>query len=301
MIRIVIGIVVGSLALISQTLANLSISGIVQDAAGNPLPWLANIICTNTSVGTVPDMDWAFILSSTLETCNLEISHVWFITKQLGQFDASDSPHNIGNIILQTSNEQLDEVTIIAPPSGNNCQSSQYRVWINGAPECENKVLCSAGSSRATKTEEYTTDDGDTNIRVVGQYCKHDLTGEPIWPLYDGWATDPTDNGYGIRCDPTRLMHGECGMDIYNMLGIRQSNPDTTPDEFVQDIVLTATTFIGTVLTFALVVSALMIIFGGADENRASQGRRGIKYALIGYVLVLCSYLIIRLVQYIAG
>ncbi|USN56431.1 MAG: hypothetical protein H6766_05235 [Candidatus Peribacteria bacterium] len=48
---------------------------------------------------------------------------------------------------------------------------------------------------------------------------------------------------------------------MYDMLGIRRGNPNTTPDEFVQDIVLTATTFIGTILTFALIVSALMIIF----------------------------------------
>lgn len=51
-------------------------------------------------------------------------------------------------------------------------------------------------------------------------------------------------------------------MDIEDMLNIRRSTPNTTPTEFVQDMVLTVTFFIGTVLTIALIVSGLMIIFG---------------------------------------
>lgn len=120
-------------------------------------------------------------------------------------------------------------------------------------------------------------------------------------PQYDGGATIPEEWWYGIQCTTEMLSNGICSLHVYDMLGIRRGNPNTTPDEFVQDIVLTATTFIGTILTFALIVSALMIIFWGANENTAQRGRQGIKYALIGYVLVLCSYLIIRLVQYIAG
>ncbi len=96
------------------------------------------------------------------------------------------------------------------------------------------------------------------------------------------------------------MSSGICGMNIESMINIRPSTPRTTADEFVSDIVLTATTFIGTLLTIALIVSGLLIVFGGADENMATKGRSGVKYALIGYVIVLCSYAIIRLVQYIA-
>ncbi len=85
------------------------------------------------------------------------------------------------------------------------------------------------------------------------------------------------------------------------MLGIRQSTPDTTPTEFVQDIILTATSFIGTILTLALIVSALMFIFAGANENMATKGRDGMKYAIIGFVIVLSSYAIIRVIQYVAA
>lgn len=305
MIRFLTAIIWISISMILSTaLAAIEVSGTVENARW-PLP-NTNVYCQNNDniwnstdlVWSITDTDGNFTITNIPDDgCTLMFSFVWYQTQTRA---VTTNTSDIWTIILEIdNNNELDEVIVVGS-GGNNCPSSQYRVWINGESECENKILCNAGSSRAKQTEEYTTDDGETNTRVVGQYCKHDLTGEPIWPLYDGGATDPTDDGYGIRCDPTRLMYGECGMNTYDMLGIRQSNRSTTPDEFVQDIVLTATTFIGTVLTFALIVSALMIIFGWANENTASKWRKGIQYALIGYALVLCSYLIIRLVQYIA-
>ena len=63
----------------------------------------------------------------------------------------------------------------------------------------------------------------------------------------------------GITCDPTLLVNGQCKLNIYDTLGIRKSTRDTGDSTsvglFVQDVVLSATMFIGTLVTVALIVS----------------------------------------------
>jgi len=64
----------------------------------------------------------------------------------------------------------------------------------------------------------------------------------------------------GTKC----LLNGQCKFNIYDALGIRTSirNPGdaTSVGIFVQDIVLSATMFIGTIVTIAIIVSGLMRI-----------------------------------------
>lgn len=116
-------------------------------------------------------------------------------------------------------------------------------------------------------------------------------------------STSDTTNKLGINADKKCLTNGQCSFSIYKLLGIRQ---DTSAEEavsaplFAQDVVLAVTFFIGTVVTIALIYSGLMLVFSGYDEKMAQQGKDGIKYALIGLVIVTFSYTIIRLVQYIA-
>ena len=52
-------------------------------------------------------------------------------------------------------------------------------------------------------------------------------------------------------------------------------------------------------MSVALIYSGIMYI-AAKDDGAAGKAKSGIKRALIGLVLVMCSYAIVRLVQYIA-
>ena len=105
----------------------------------------------------------------------------------------------------------------------------------------------------------------------------------------------------GINCGPNakNLANGQCTFDIYDTVGIRKDQPDTDVGTFVQDIFLSATFFIGTVVAVALIYSGIMYIMA-KDDGAAGKAKNGIKWSLIGLALVMFSYTIIRLVQYIA-
>lgn len=104
-----------------------------------------------------------------------------------------------------------------------------------------------------------------------------------------------------IRMNETCLLNGQCGFNIYQFLGIKTSVADaSSPELFVQDILLSATFFIGTVVTITFIVSGLMFIFAWATGKDPTKAKAGIKNSLIGLLIVVCSYSIIRIVQYIA-
>ena len=105
----------------------------------------------------------------------------------------------------------------------------------------------------------------------------------------------------GIDCGTNGegLANGQCTFDVYETVGIRKDQPDTDVGTFVQDIFLSATFFIGTVVAVALIYSGIMYIMA-KDDGAAGKAKNGIKWSLIGLALVMFSYTIIRLVQYIA-
>jgi hypothetical protein len=108
----------------------------------------------------------------------------------------------------------------------------------------------------------------------------------------------------GIDCDQTKLINGQCKLNIYDTLGIRKSVRDTgqatSVGLFVQDVILSATMFIGTLVTIALVVSGIMYILAATGGKDATKAKQGIIGSLVGLLIVVSSYVIIRLVQYIA-
>lgn len=108
-------------------------------------------------------------------------------------------------------------------------------------------------------------------------------------------------NAMGIECGSgaQNLANGQCTFNIYETVGIRQDQPDTEVGTFVQDIFLSATFFIGTVVAVALIWSGIQYIMA-KDDSSAGKAKNGIKWSLIGLALVMFSYSIIRLVQYIA-
>lgn len=69
---------------------------------------------------------------------------------------------------------------------------------------------------------------------------------------------------------------------------------------FVQDIIMALTGFIGTVVTLALIVSGIYYLMSPIDSGNRAKAMKGIKYSLIGLVIVMASMVIIRLVQFIA-
>lgn len=75
-------------------------------------------------------------------------------------------------------------------------------------------------------------------------------------------APSPNSNEVGIDCTPQQLSNGQCTFSIYRTLGIKQdTNQDpTSVGLFVQDIILSMTFFIGTVLTIALIYAGILFI-----------------------------------------
>ncbi len=116
--------------------------------------------------------------------------------------------------------------------------------------------------------------------------------------------TNEANSVMGITCSSEQLVNGQCKLNIYDTLGIRKSVRDTDDPTsvglFVQDIVLSATFFIGTLVTIALIVSGLMFIFAASSGKDPANAKKWIMWSLIGLLIVASSYVIIRLVQYIA-
>jgi hypothetical protein len=116
--------------------------------------------------------------------------------------------------------------------------------------------------------------------------------------------TNSSTSVMGITCGTGELANGQCKLNIYKTLGIRQNMTDggnpTSVGLFVQDIILSATFFIGTLVTVALIVSGLMFIFAASSGKDPANAKKGIIGSLLGLLIVVSSYVIIRLVQYIA-
>lgn len=106
-----------------------------------------------------------------------------------------------------------------------------------------------------------------------------------------------------IKMDTWCLLDWTCQYSIYESLWIKKvySWEETSVMTYVSDVVYWATSFIGTVITVALIYSWFKFILAGADSSQKSKAMLWIKYSLIGLVLVTLSYVIIRAIQYLAG
>jgi len=111
-----------------------------------------------------------------------------------------------------------------------------------------------------------------------------------------------TDEWVNITADC--LETGTCTRDLYDTLNIREEqaqNEANTFDFLVRDLVLSSTFFIGTILAFSLVYSGFLIImWWSGNESMVENGKKWVKRSLIGLVLVMFSYTIIRGIQFVA-
>ena len=107
-----------------------------------------------------------------------------------------------------------------------------------------------------------------------------------------------------INLTPDCLINGGCSFSIYDALDIRKDaradGEETSVMSFVQDIIMALTGFIGTVVTLALIISGISYLMSPIDSGNRAKAMKGIKYSLIGLVIVMASMVIIRLVQFIA-
>ncbi len=98
-----------------------------------------------------------------------------------------------------------------------------------------------------------------------------------------------------IDMDDDCLTQWNCGLDVYEMLGIREWREEgNEPGGFVADIFGWATLFIGVVVTVTLIVSGLIFVFSWWDEKLADKWKSWIKYSIIWLLLVSFSYIIIQ-------
>ena len=174
----------------------------------------------------------------------------------------------------------------------NSCPTTSLGTWTPGS-----NCTCSYGHDIITCTDTAITQ--DCNPACTGsKQCVCQQTGcTCTTPTTD---TSSSTSVMGITCGPDELVNGQCKLNIYQTLGIRKTNQSTSVGLFVQDIVLSATFFIGTLVTVALIVSWLMFIFASSSGKDPQKARQGIIGSLLGLLIVVSSYVIIRLVQYIA-
>ena len=107
-----------------------------------------------------------------------------------------------------------------------------------------------------------------------------------------------------INLTPECLINGGCSFSIYDALDIRKDArgkwEKTSVMVFIQDIILALTTFIGTFVTLGLIASGITYLMSPVDSGNRGKAMKGIKYSLIGLVVVMASLVIIRLIQFLA-
>lgn len=109
-----------------------------------------------------------------------------------------------------------------------------------------------------------------------------------------------------ISCTSEQMLAWQCQFDYNKLVGIKGSKDgwyDPTvandPNLFVADIFLAATFFIGTIAFLWIIISWLKMIFQWwQDSKKAADAIKWIKYSLIGLIIVVFSYTIIRVIQY---
>jgi len=112
-----------------------------------------------------------------------------------------------------------------------------------------------------------------------------------------------SDDNMGIDCPANKMVNGTCSMSVYSLLGIRQDTPNPNAGIFINDVVLSATFFIGTVVTLAIIYAGRELIWSSStgDAGNIQDAQKKIMNALIWLALVSLSYTIIRLIQYLAA
>ncbi len=152
------------------------------------------------------------------------------------------------------------------------------------APDTLNQKLCGVEKPlRDTKTE-----------RCIA--CLHGLTKDGKECLTNNYGD------VGLKCSAKDILNNTCTRNINKTLGIKWTNPIPNPELFVQDLVLASTSFIGTALLVGIVVMGFKAVAQGwsGSEDQMAKIKSWVVNLLIGVALIMASYTIIRIVQYVA-
>lgn len=120
------------------------------------------------------------------------------------------------------------------------------------------------------------------------------------------WSVDsgvcyPSLSHYGINLDTECLMNWQCSLNVYKVMWIRKQDPNPTVLWFFQDITLATTTAIlWTLITVALVLSWLYFAICSVTGKEPKKAKEIIKACFAWLLLVMSSYAIVRLVQFLA-
>ena len=273
---------------------------------GNALAEIIIPTCTSWKIGIYNESNWDFIRCEEKLECLYNEEHI-----EIDTFFEWE--------LIVIGQECLWEDEEIETNSQSSCEAQSNYFWDAASGECiwetvDESLICDEPG--ATKDDDGSCYCPDWSTWASGvcifKACSDTNT---IWKDKENACSckqhinpkdntsaclTPADGAFGIECDERQLTTGTCKRRIYDTINIRQDNTSTAAEPFIQDIVLSATSFVGTVLILAMIVSAIMIIMGWANESMASKWRQGLKMALIGFVIVSMSYVVIRLIQYIA-
>ena len=115
------------------------------------------------------------------------------------------------------------------------------------------------------------------------------------------WMCNPSLWNMWIRLTVKCLLwYEQCGMNIYKILWIQQWNQNPTVLWLFQDIVLAATTFVWTVIVIVLIVSGLIFAFWSITWKDTKRAKTIVIDCFVWLLLVMWSYTIIRLIQFLA-
>ena len=175
--------------------------------------------------------------------------------------------------------------------------------------------MCKIGSWETQACASITNQD-ITQALCAPQYGSSDVISGSVWNptqrqcVCSAWTmtwangalvciATPYDD-FGINCSPSAILRGECTWNVNKTLGLPDNKWMTNPTQIVSDLVLGATWFVGTALVIALIVMGVKYVAGGVSESAAWDLKANMKKLLIGLLLVVWSFTIIRLIQYIA-
>ena len=121
--------------------------------------------------------------------------------------------------------------------------------------------------------------------------CPRDLTdGVCNASLEDVW----------IKISTSCLLNWQCGLNVYKVMWIRKSNEKPTVMWLIQDVVLAATTFVWTVLVVVLVFAWVLFALWSITWKDTKRAKSILIDGFIWLLLVMWSYAIIRLIQFLA-
>jgi hypothetical protein len=195
-----------------------------------------------------------------------------------------------------------------------NCVVLTFSNW-SSSNYCWPSECQSAYQDRWNDPQNNTLLQAHTNC--IAQYGPNNNWNNPPatwWTSWNSWSTCTwwaivnwqcvVNNAWTlwINMDSRCLINWQCSLDIYDTLWIRQSLPKSTrssPWIFIQDIILSATFFVGTLITWVLVISWLLFVFAWANGNLAAKAKKWITGSLIWLLFVTWSYAFVRLIQFL--